>query len=85
MTAPRRKLLASQIDAIAERVYLAQERAFRKRYASPPIKPWTDLSPAEKWPWRDGVRIYLGEAMRLGWQAPAQRKRPGSVRSGPPR
>jgi hypothetical protein len=67
----RNRITAAQVDAIAERVYLVQEAYGRRHVAKPePIKPWAKMSAAERHPWRDGVRLYLGAAMVVGWRGP---------------
>ena len=71
-------MTAAAIDAIAARVYEAQER----RLGNPAPAPWAKLSSEERWPWRDGVRVYLAQAIREGWRPPAT-KRGTRKRVGP--
>lgn len=54
-------LSPAAIEAIAERVYLNQQR---RQGVTAPV-PWSTLPRAERWPWQDGVRIYLGAALEL--------------------
>jgi hypothetical protein len=86
----RSKATKAMLEAIADHVQARQHAVICRnlrdlgrtpRNGKPPA--WAELSAKERESWRQGVRLYLGAAVLLGWRPPASErkaKRPGTRR-----